>query len=105
MDFSRGLAGVRRRLMPSCPTGLVIRLRSLPVGRNESRYAAPRNVVRQICWVGMHRDFLTAFAVKVEHPHLIVLQQYREVIWRHLHRVLRAGRSNSDATQSERAER
>src|SRR5256884_1551590 len=95
MNLGSGLAGVRRGLVPSGPTGFVLRLRSLPVGRREFRCAATRNVVRQIRRVGMHRNFLTAFGLKVEHPHLVVLQQHLEVIWRYLHGVLRAGRWNS----------
>src|SRR6266513_1410071 len=104
MDFSRGLARVRQRLVPGRPTGLVRCLRGLAVRSREFCRAPSRNVVSQIRGMGMHRNLLTAFAVKVEHPNLVVLQQHLEVVWCHLHGVLCAGRRNSHATQSERAE-
>src|SRR5947208_16589144 len=104
MNGSSGLAGMRCRLVPSRPTGLVLRLRGFPVRRGKSCCAGPRNVISDVGWVGMHRDFLTAFAVKVEYPHLVVLQQHCEVIRCHLHRVLCARRRNAEATQSEHAE-
>src|SRR5256885_11311311 len=104
MDFPGRLARVRQCLVPGRPTGLVRRLRGLSVRSREFCRAPPRNVVSQIRGAGMHRNLLTAFAVKVENPNLLVLQHHLEVVWCHLHRVLCAARRNSHATQTERAE-
>src|SRR5947208_15960919 len=41
MNFASGLAGVRRRLAPSCLTRFVLPLRGLPVRPREDRLAAP----------------------------------------------------------------